>query len=131
MSSTRCATRAWTTTGDWCVRVCPRWDEWSQARATAATYCSRASCRTYSPPACAISAASRRVSADLEPMTGIEPAYSAWEADVLPLNYIGNAALTCGNPLSGRGTEAQCHTISQLDPNSLRRPAVRQTGCEH
>jgi hypothetical protein len=29
---------------------------------------------------------------DLEPMTGIEPAYSAWEADVLPLNYIGNVA---------------------------------------
>jgi hypothetical protein len=26
----------------------------------------------------------------VEPMTGIEPAYSAWEADVLPLNYIGN-----------------------------------------
>jgi hypothetical protein len=26
---------------------------------------------------------------NLEPMTGIEPAYSAWEADVLPLNYIG------------------------------------------
>jgi hypothetical protein len=26
----------------------------------------------------------------LEPMTGIEPAYSAWEADVLPLNYIGD-----------------------------------------
>jgi hypothetical protein len=24
----------------------------------------------------------------LERMTGIEPAYSAWEADVLPLNYI-------------------------------------------
>ena len=23
----------------------------------------------------------------VEPMTGIEPAYSAWEADVLPLNY--------------------------------------------
>lgn len=22
-------------------------------------------------------------------MTGIEPAFSAWEADVLPLNYIG------------------------------------------
>ena len=22
-------------------------------------------------------------------MTGIEPAYSAWEADILPLNYIG------------------------------------------
>ena len=28
----------------------------------------------------------------MEPMTGIEPAYSAWEADVLPLNYIGAAA---------------------------------------
>ena len=27
-----------------------------------------------------------------EPMTGIEPAYSAWEADVLPLNYIGAVA---------------------------------------
>lgn len=27
----------------------------------------------------------------VEPMTGIEPAYSAWEADVLPLNYIGSA----------------------------------------
>ena len=26
---------------------------------------------------------------DLEPMTGIEPALSAWEAEVLPLNYIG------------------------------------------
>ncbi len=24
-----------------------------------------------------------------EPMTGIEPALSAWEAEVLPLNYIG------------------------------------------
>jgi hypothetical protein len=29
---------------------------------------------------------------DVEPMTGIEPAYSAWEADVLPLNYIGLAS---------------------------------------
>jgi dCTP deaminase len=28
----------------------------------------------------------------VEPMTGIEPAYSAWEADVLPLNYIGDEA---------------------------------------
>jgi hypothetical protein len=31
-------------------------------------------------------------SSDVEPMTGIEPAYSAWEADVLPLNYIGDVA---------------------------------------
>jgi hypothetical protein len=29
---------------------------------------------------------------EVEPMTGIEPAYSAWEADVLPLNYIGAVA---------------------------------------
>jgi hypothetical protein len=28
----------------------------------------------------------------LERMTGIEPALSAWEADVLPLNYIRAAA---------------------------------------
>ena len=27
----------------------------------------------------------------LEPATGIEPALSAWEADVLPLNYAGSA----------------------------------------
>jgi hypothetical protein len=67
----------------------------------------------------------------VEPMTGIEPAYSAWEADVLPLNYIGMAALIWGTPLSESGTEAQCHTMSQLDPNSLRRPAVQRTGCEH
>jgi hypothetical protein len=40
--------------------------------------------------------ASRRGTASalvmVEPMTGIEPAYSAWEADVLPLNYIGGVA---------------------------------------
>ena len=29
-----------------------------------------------------------RRSETLERMTGIEPAFSAWEADVLPLNYI-------------------------------------------
>jgi hypothetical protein len=38
---------------------------------------------------------------DVEPMTGIEPAYSAWEADVLPLNYIGAVALTCGDVVGG------------------------------
>lgn len=32
------------------------------------------------------------LSRHVEPMTGIEPAYSAWEADVLPLNYIGAVA---------------------------------------
>gem|GEM_PF-1692097 len=29
-----------------------------------------------------------RLPGEMERMTGIEPAYSAWEADVLPLNYI-------------------------------------------
>ena len=33
----------------------------------------------------------------MEPMTGIEPAYSAWEADVLPLNYIGGGWLQVHN----------------------------------
>jgi hypothetical protein len=28
----------------------------------------------------------------VEPVTGIEPAFSAWEADVLPLNYTGMPA---------------------------------------
>jgi hypothetical protein len=36
--------------------------------------------------------AQRRRWSNVEPMTGIEPAYSAWEADVLPLNYIGFVA---------------------------------------
>ena len=31
-------------------------------------------------------------------MTGIEPAYSAWEADVLPLNYIGVVLTKDSNP---------------------------------
>jgi hypothetical protein len=38
------------------------------------------------------SRATRSALLDVEPMTGIEPAYSAWEADVLPLNYIGAVA---------------------------------------
>jgi hypothetical protein len=29
----------------------------------------------------------------VERMTGIEPAFSAWEADVLPLNYIRSALM--------------------------------------
>ncbi len=33
---------------------------------------------------------------DLEGMTGIEPALSAWEADVLPLNYIPERRMARG-----------------------------------
>jgi hypothetical protein len=47
---------------------------------------------------------------NVEPMTGIEPAYSAWEADVLPLNYIGNThsdLLRCRPRVIEH--RAQCH----------------------
>lgn len=39
-----------------------------------------------------VDSSGRNIGPLVEPMTGIEPAYSAWEADVLPLNYIGVAA---------------------------------------
>ena len=41
---------------------------------------------------------------DLERMTGIGPAYSAWEADILPLNYIRGFPTAVGKiktPTSG------------------------------
>lgn len=41
---------------------------------------------------------------DLERMTGIGPAYSAWEADILPLNYIRRFPTAVGKiktPTSG------------------------------
>jgi hypothetical protein len=40
-------------------------------------------------PGLAVAAGAFSACIFVEPMTGIEPAYSAWEADVLPLNYIG------------------------------------------
>ena len=59
----------------------------------------------------------------VEPMTGIEPAYSAWEADVLPLNYIGAVVLTCGNAVQRARLGPQCHggvtTRSKLAPASF------------
>ena len=42
----------------------------------------------------------------LERVTGIEPALSAWEADVLPLNYT-RACLHCP------GTEPACAVFAQ------------------
>lgn len=51
----------------------------------------------------------------VEPMTGIEPAYSAWEADVLPLNYIGVVLTKDSNP-------AQCMVNHASDPA----PAITQ-----
>lgn len=34
----------------------------------------------------------------VEPMTGIEPAYLAWEASALPLSYIGECVTECSHP---------------------------------
>jgi hypothetical protein len=49
-------------------------------------------------------------------MTGIEPAYSAWEADVLPLNYIGTVPLTSTNANHSRplkpSVSRRCHIDS-------------------
>ncbi len=36
-------------------------------------------------------------------MTGIEPALSAWEAEVLPLNYIRVSALRLGRQVTALG----------------------------
>ena len=58
----------------------------------------------------------------MEAMTGIEPAYSAWEADVLPLNYIGATALSCGNLNSGVSLAVSDTTVTQLDSNSRQQP---------
>ena len=49
-------------------------------------------------------------------MTGIEPAFSAWEADVLPLNYTREVGGHC----SDRGGEAN------FDPEAAGRGASLQ-----
>jgi hypothetical protein len=54
----------------------------------------------------------------LERMTGIEPALSAWEADVLPLNYIRRSARAAGGGLLGR----PCPHIVQEQVACLRAP---------
>ena len=41
----------------------------------------------------------------MEPMTGIEPAYLAWEASVLPLNYIGARGLLAIDSLANPGLD--------------------------
>src|SRR5690348_16509142 len=46
----------------------------------------------------------------MERMTGIEPAYSAWEADVLPLNYIRTCPvrLARSRSVTGDTLDATC-----------------------
>jgi dCTP deaminase len=50
-------------------------------------------------------------------MTGIEPAYSAWEADVLPLNYIGDEAC--------RRLAPDVTTFINIAGSDARKPNVR------
>ena len=57
----------------------------------------------------------------LEQMTGIEPAYSAWEADVLPLNYI------CTIPryyYSTAGDNCQCETVDEFRLSDPREAGI-------
>ena len=51
----------------------------------------------------------------LERVTGIEPAFSAWEADVLPLNYTRSAGL----PRSRRARRGAGKTSGRSAPSSL------------
>jgi hypothetical protein len=49
-------------------------------------------------------------------MTGIEPAYSAWEADVLPLNYIGAPGKPGLRRLASRAAPADGFRITAASP---------------
>ena len=54
--------------------------------------------------------------APMERMTGIEPAYSAWEADALPLNYIRKKEAGDGNRTHVTSLEGWNSTI-ELHPH--------------
>src|ERR671912_491148 len=56
---------------------------------------------------------------EVERTTGIEPAFSAWEADVLPLNYV-RLARDSGHPGVTSGVEATASddAATSLDPAS-------------
>lgn len=62
----------------------------------------------------------------MEPMTGIEPAYSAWEADVLPLNYIGAGHIGYLGLMSGA---THCLGILALLPRLPATPLPRVLSC--
>ena len=47
----------------------------------------------------------------LERVTGIEPAFSAWEADVLPLNYTRSAGETTGVSRAAATAKIQAVTV--------------------
>ncbi len=60
----------------------------------------------------------------LERVTGIEPALSAWEADVLPLNYTRVHGV-------GRTCRAACSDIVPDGRGTLRFPAVVEAAMRH
>ncbi len=47
-----------------------------------------------------------------ERVTGIEPAFSAWEADVLPLNYTREQTCTISLAGEGRHRDAECQALA-------------------
>ncbi len=77
-----------------------------------------------------------------ERVTGIEPALSAWEADVLPLNYTRDSAcalctrrqktplcrtpVACG-PVPGQPVGVSCHNFGTVTDVSLPAVKVRRT----
>ncbi len=44
----------------------------------------------------------------MERVTGIEPAFSAWEADVLPLNYTREQMCTISPCVGARHRDVEC-----------------------
>lgn len=53
------------------------------------------------------------VKVSVEPVTGIEPAPSAWEAEILPLNYTG------GTPVGVKGSLAEPRPEAEIFPPSV------------
>lgn len=62
----------------------------------------------------------------MEPMTGIEPALSAWEAEVLPLNYIGDALKTLGSSPSASGAYTVAYTTAVRPANRTLLAIIRE-----
>lgn len=52
----------------------------------------------------------------VEPVTGIEPAPSAWEAEVLPLNYTGDAPVDAKGSLAEAGLEPEIFSSVPAGP---------------
>jgi hypothetical protein len=67
----------------------------------------------------------------VEPMTGIEPAYSAWEADVLPLNYIGVVLTKDSNPTQGMGNAVWTPCLRNPNRGRVMRARSRTVAARH